>query len=1310
MEPQEIEPHLLNNALRQLIYFTGLDLSTNPQHSAIFNAFVNKTGERSSTAVHYKMLTAGSELFTSCSRSMSSSVDSGARASSPLFTSAELSGSTALPARSGVMAMVKRRWPLKYLEDRPALIVNFVDLDWDHTAWLEKRAECESKINALRQSIGQRETKLALVLIQRQKAASMDEPMANEKALELCQHCRLNSRLLFVFPRLSDERALKERVNRLEKAFHGIAQEFYQACFKRIRSRSVPNNDAHLLVRQQFKLAFISELREDRHSALRYYKQAYQIGHELDVSDVDVYEHCSVASLLNYKICELNFVLNSAVEAINQFRRHHNIFFKREPTFYPSRELAAIELAWWKAQQCRLFAELFNRAVSNGLAAYPSQNPGRFLGEAATHHKRANAMIRALKAKLATTAPQRQTSQLAGDPLQSFDLSTPTTFYGQRPWRMQPFLANSAVAKAQKLPPLSSVNQQLLEHGAKLFLENNVHENYAQSLQLLSAAVAQFKRYGCERFANLWLFDMAEEYIEAQQFAKALQILRRLCVEDKNVTFYPFLRETLVAVANAAFCALSLNEWAGALFQLLHRQLANSSIRSYPVAPLSSANENHQGRWMENFGNFLSGENCVPFPLLSSANAHNSLVSSEELNSLRHQWHQLLDHQQKAQFQLDMGDLSHSPVQFCAHFLVVGVADALQSKLDDADNFSSFFGDADSDTKIASAGDPILIEVVLQNISHLPLQFERCSLVLEEISQTSDAKIAKTLSDWITADNSSKNSAFSLFPGRPLRVFFVYKTSLALSLQQLTQMSSTALNRSQSPLSESPRELLLAIRHFSLRSPSGSLNWNIDHGSVDQHHRLAKNRWMRNMSDRLDKNCLANNSSATGMVLFVDESVELPFTLQNGEHNTGTVLKDIWVTCHKVCREDEELTNHKQQQQQRLQHPSTNAASPNFVVQRTFAVATSTRRTQQQLQQQQQQSPINGEKDSRTTATLLVPAFSQEIATLLAPEQSTDFSIRLQSRSNNCIALRVQVYCTIPAAAAAAAEREAQPLEEPAEWVQHFPIRCVEPFEPKITVYCENGEKAQCLVFGQQFRVQLQLKCNGRVTAHNVHWKLNDPFERPVVKPLASSIEEHLEKLKISPADPHEFSNTHSTWMKVTNVDGQPRVKETAEQSNGDEEQQRIQLGDVVVEWSSDCSFEHVRSVLALPTMPPILTIPITIDVGIHQRFRLRYCLRNTFGGPLAVHLCFEQPDGIFMEGIGENSFLFFPNDEHIAEQCVVPVTLGLVNFPRPTISCVSSIPDRADLEFGAEELEQLNHLITTHTFNSMPKHFFILP
>lgn len=75
----------------------------------------------------------------------------------------------------------------------------------------------------LRQSIGQRDTKLVLVLLQRHKT-TMDDSVANEKALELCQHCRLNSRYLFVLPRLPDERTTMECIGRLEKTFHDIAQ------------------------------------------------------------------------------------------------------------------------------------------------------------------------------------------------------------------------------------------------------------------------------------------------------------------------------------------------------------------------------------------------------------------------------------------------------------------------------------------------------------------------------------------------------------------------------------------------------------------------------------------------------------------------------------------------------------------------------------------------------------------------------------------------------------------------------------------------------------------------------------------------------------------------------------------------------------------------------------------------------------------------------------------------------------------------------------------------------------------------------
>ncbi|KAK5968894.1 hypothetical protein GCK32_015721, partial [Trichostrongylus colubriformis] len=56
-------------------------------------------------------------------------------------------------------------------------------------------------------------------------------------------------------------------VAKLESAFHELAQGFYQQKLKTIRARSIPNNSPALVVRQLFKLAFISELRQDTHTA-----------------------------------------------------------------------------------------------------------------------------------------------------------------------------------------------------------------------------------------------------------------------------------------------------------------------------------------------------------------------------------------------------------------------------------------------------------------------------------------------------------------------------------------------------------------------------------------------------------------------------------------------------------------------------------------------------------------------------------------------------------------------------------------------------------------------------------------------------------------------------------------------------------------------------------------------------------------------------------------------------------------------------------------------------------------------------------
>lgn len=64
-----------------------------------------------------------------------------------------------------------------------------------------------------------------------------------------------------------------------------------------------------------------------------------------------------------------------------------------------------------------MFAELFERAVNNGLAAYSFQNPGRFLEEAAIYYKSANHFIKLLKQKVSHGSVSSRSSP--SDPLQN---------------------------------------------------------------------------------------------------------------------------------------------------------------------------------------------------------------------------------------------------------------------------------------------------------------------------------------------------------------------------------------------------------------------------------------------------------------------------------------------------------------------------------------------------------------------------------------------------------------------------------------------------------------------------------------------------------------------------------------------------------------------------------------------------------------------------------------------------------------------------------------------------------------------------
>lgn len=76
--------------------------------------------------------------------------------------------------------------------------------------------------------------------------------------------------------------------------------------------------------------------------------------------------------------------------------------------------------------QCRLFSELFERAVNNGLAAYSFQNPGRFLEEAAIYYKTANCLIKLLKQKKSLN-----TRSLPSDPLSNIGFFFPFFFFNK---------------------------------------------------------------------------------------------------------------------------------------------------------------------------------------------------------------------------------------------------------------------------------------------------------------------------------------------------------------------------------------------------------------------------------------------------------------------------------------------------------------------------------------------------------------------------------------------------------------------------------------------------------------------------------------------------------------------------------------------------------------------------------------------------------------------------------------------------------------------------------------------------------------
>ncbi|KAG7269692.1 hypothetical protein CRUP_009754 [Coryphaenoides rupestris] len=436
----ELPPELCCRPMA-FVALTGLDVTYNAVHRAIWDAFcVNRRADR--VPISFKVLPGDHEY--------------------PKCRTKRTSYEWYIPK-----GILKTGWMNKHLNLVPALVVLFYELDWDDPQWKEKQSECATKVEIVRTSLQGRNTKVAVVLIQKKTPLPPGEDLvASERASSLCNACDL--------------------LARVENAFYEHAQTYYYTEIRRVKShKEFLNKTTH-----QFKIAFFSELKQDTQNALKYYRTAYSLVHELRAHETNMLEIKTMAGFINYKvtkaftvhhevpgssganipttrgICRLCFQHNTPLDAIAQFRKHIDLCKKK----IGSAELA-FEHTAWMSKQFQSFGELFDEAIKLGLTAIQTQNPGFYYQQAACYSQdRKQTAQQLCQAGAVCPAP---------DPL-----DTPTgglDFYGQRPWRQG----------HQSIDPPDPEK----ERAGILALQELI-------IALLSNAVAQFKKYKCPRMKS----------------------------------------------------------------------------------------------------------------------------------------------------------------------------------------------------------------------------------------------------------------------------------------------------------------------------------------------------------------------------------------------------------------------------------------------------------------------------------------------------------------------------------------------------------------------------------------------------------------------------------------------------------------------------------------------------------------------------------------------------------------------------------------------------------------------------------------
>ncbi|CAI9171641.1 unnamed protein product [Rangifer tarandus platyrhynchus] len=532
------------------VTLTGLDVVYNAVHRAVWDAFcANRRADR--VPISFKVLP-GDHEYPKCR---------------PKRTSYEWY----IPK-----GILKTGWMNKHLNLVPALVVVFYELDWDEPQWKEKQSECATRVEIVRQSLQGRNTKVAVVLIQKKTPLPPGEDViASERAAALCNACELSGKSLFVLPHTDH---LVGYIIRLENAFYEHAQTYYYTEIRRVKShKEFLNKTTHqlLFVRHQFKIAFFSELKQDTQNALKNYRTAYNLVHELRAHETNILEIKTMAGFTNYKICRLCFQHNTPLDAIAQFRKHIDLCKKK----IGSAELA-FEHAAWMSKQFQAFGDLFDEAIKLGLTAIQTQNPGFYYQQAAYYAQERKQLAKALcNHEASVTYP-------SPDPLET--QAGVLDFYGQRSWRQGILSFDLSDPEKEKVGILAI---QLKERSV-------VHSEVI--ITLLSNAVAQFKKYKCPRMKSQLMVQMGEEYYYAKDYTKALKLLDYVMCDYRSEGWWTLLTSILTTALKCSYLMAQLKDYITYSLELLGRA--------------STLKDDQKSRIEKNLINVLMNESPDPEP------------------------------------------------------------------------------------------------------------------------------------------------------------------------------------------------------------------------------------------------------------------------------------------------------------------------------------------------------------------------------------------------------------------------------------------------------------------------------------------------------------------------------------------------------------------------------------------------------------------------------------------------------------------------------------------------------------------------